>query len=133
VTPTDSKKLAAKIYRDKYNHSAHGKVAKKISQDKYSKSDKGRALIYKHNRRRLLWNKYGLTEDDYNTLLIKQNHKCAICEATAPNGMGKWHVDHCHTTGKVRGLLCMSCNIMLGKAKDSLEILQKAINYLQKE
>ena len=79
------------------------------------------------HRRRL--KRYGLSEDAYADLLTQQNNRCAICSTPLVTGR-HCHVDHCHTTGKVRGLLCSHCNLMLGHAKDSVEILQKAIKYL---
>ena len=79
---------------------------------------------------RNLQQKYGITYDDYDALFAKQEGKCAICGTKDPGGKGRFHVDHCHTTGAVRGLLCHHCNTMLGLAKDSTETLNKAISYL---
>jgi hypothetical protein len=77
--------------------------------------------------------KYGLTEEAYNTLLDKQRNKCAICGTTSPGGRhNKFHIDHDHTTGKVRGLLCWSCNAGLGQFKDNEYLLIEAHNYLVK-
>jgi hypothetical protein len=79
---------------------------------------------------------YGIDLNKYNELLISQNYKCAICQEN-PNGWngqsGRFDVDHDHKTGKVRGLLCSSCNTSLGKFKDDISILKRAINYLKKE
>ena len=77
---------------------------------------------------------YGLTQEDYDRMLEKQDGHCAICPATESghNVTDHFVVDHCHDTGKVRGLLCSSCNLMLGKAKDDVTILQNAIHYLNK-
>ena len=60
----------------------------------------------------------------------KQNNKCAICGIEFSDN-NKAFVDHCHKTNRVRGLLCTRCNTLLGMAKDNIEILQKAITYLQ--
>jgi len=77
--------------------------------------------------------KYGITQEEYLTLLKEQEFRCAICGATEPGGRhNNWHIDHCHWTGNVRGLLCWLCNSGLGKFKDSAEILEKASNYLRK-
>lgn len=76
--------------------------------------------------------KYQITLDDYNKLLQNQQFKCAICETTNPAGpTNKFVVDHCHTTGIVRGLLCNHCNTGIGKLKDSYELLSKAANYVK--
>jgi hypothetical protein len=70
--------------------------------------------------------RYGLSERDYDAMLTRQNGLCAICK----DWMVEPNVDHCHTTGKVRGLLCSSCNIGLGNFKDSQRLLAQAIVYL---
>lgn len=72
---------------------------------------------------------YGLTKDEWLTLLDNQNHCCAICSEHSDD-LGFFHTDHDHITGKVRGLLCKNCNTVLGHAKDNVEILRKAIDYL---
>ena len=73
---------------------------------------------------------YGISYDEYDVMLEKQKGRCAICGTDNPGGKGRFHVDHCHTNGTVRGLLCHHCNTMLGLAKDSAETLNKAISYL---
>jgi hypothetical protein len=67
----------------------------------------------------------------YNDLLKKQEHKCAICARHSDEFKNRFHVDHCHNTTKVRGLLCFNCNVMLGNSLENLETLQKAILYLR--
>lgn len=75
---------------------------------------------------------YKLSLEDYKALLQNQDNKCAICNCSSPTGRwDSFHVDHCHTTGKVRGLLCHHCNTGIGNLKDSIEILNKAISYLE--
>jgi hypothetical protein len=80
-------------------------------------------------RQRHLVKKYGITFDDYDRMLKEQNGKCAICQRPEPvNRM--FDVDHDHKTGDVRGLLCTSCNRVLGHAGDSPERLRVAADYL---
>ncbi len=77
--------------------------------------------------------KYGIAPSDFMDLLTIQNGRCAICgysETDKPNFFPV--VDHCHKTGKVRGLLCMACNQALGKFKDETDRLFAAIAYLTK-
>ncbi len=74
---------------------------------------------------------YGLTSEQFDKMAEAQGHHCAICSSDTPGRKFKhWHVDHDHSTGRVRGLLCASCNIMLGAAKDNSETLKAAIKYL---
>jgi hypothetical protein len=75
---------------------------------------------------------YGMTVDDYNDMLQSQNNRCACCGIHKAKIKGLLHVDHCHDTGKVRGLLCVSCNTGLGKFHDDIDLLKDAINYLEK-
>lgn len=75
--------------------------------------------------------KYGMTVEDYDLMLIQQGGRCAICFTDEPRGKGTFHVDHCHATSIVRGLLCSKCNILLGHADDNIERLEKAIAYLR--
>jgi Recombination endonuclease VII len=79
--------------------------------------------------------KYGITKEHYYSLLLTQNNKCSICSETfdMESKNLKPHVDHCHTTGKVRGILCFTCNTALGKFKDSTNLLLRAIEYLSAE
>ncbi len=77
---------------------------------------------------------YGLTEDSLLEMFASQENKCAICQAILePYGGPKGtHIDHCHSTGKVRGLLCPQCNHGLGKFRDSPEALRRAADYLER-
>jgi hypothetical protein len=72
--------------------------------------------------------KFNITSIEYNTMLEKQNNVCAICGNTCSKSLA---VDHCHTTGRIRGLLCNNCNRGLGHFKDNPNYLQKAIEYLK--
>ena len=83
------------------------------------------------NRRSTLKRKFNLTEYDWNVMLAEQEFKCKICQSVNPGGQGAFHTDHCHKTGKIRGLLCSNCNIGLGFFKDSPELLEKAAEYLK--
>ena len=70
--------------------------------------------------------RYGLSLDDFECIKAEQKNKCKICLKEPINLV----VDHCHATGKVRGLLCSSCNTLLGLSGDSQELLNRAIAYL---
>lgn len=81
--------------------------------------------------------RYGLTPEQYAKMLEDQNGACLICNGNDLNSRQHQKVrqplvvDHCHTTGKIRGLLCSHCNRALGLFEDKIDLLQKAANYLQ--
>lgn len=74
---------------------------------------------------------YGIEHGTYADMLAKQNGRCAICGTDEPgNGVRRFHIDHCHSSKKVRGLLCDQCNRGLGIFRDSVKLLSSAIDYL---
>ena len=81
--------------------------------------------------------KYSLTIDELNQTLEKQKGGCAICEEVLPdllvynNRRRGYAIDHNHETGKFRGILCLKCNSMLGMARDSHALLERASSYLK--
>jgi len=91
---------------------------------------------YKTDKNSKLKRAYGITLDEYEELLSKQDSKCAICgidnNGKYRNKPRAFAVDHCHTTGKIRGLLCSDCNTGIGLLKDNINFLQSAIKYLNK-
>jgi hypothetical protein len=78
-----------------------------------------------------------MTNEDYYSLLAEQNGVCKICGSDDPlmkssfSGERRFSIDHCHTTGVVRGLLCANCNNGLGRFKDNPEWLRNAARYLE--
>jgi hypothetical protein len=70
--------------------------------------------------------------DDYEKMLVEQDYKCYCCSVEHSILKKGLFVDHCHATGKVRGLLCNSCNSALGYAKDNIDVLTNMIKYLQR-
>lgn len=69
---------------------------------------------------------YGKTSKELNQLFVDQNKQCALCGVSSPKG--RWHVDHNHKTGEVRGILCHSCNIKLYPLENDLIWLEKDIS-----
>jgi hypothetical protein len=101
----------------------------------YKKTERGIEVNKKYkntdNSKRLqnisrLKSRYGITMDDVNLMKHKQNDKCAICLRSPKT----WHIDHDHSTKKVRGMLCGPCNMAMGLLKDSQESLLRAVEYL---
>ena len=77
--------------------------------------------------------KYGITEKQRDEMIAAQGFQCTICLTPEPGGRyNQWCVDHCHTTGNVRAILCHRCNFMLGYALDNVTTLYNAIDYLKK-
>ncbi|MFB7867311.1 endonuclease VII domain-containing protein [Streptomyces sp. NPDC056069] len=86
----------------------------------------------RHRRRSYLKRRYGITLEEADALLADQNGKCAICGAAEGDSRGfRMHIDHDHSTGAVRGVLCNLCNAGLGNFRDKPELLLKAITYLE--
>jgi hypothetical protein len=71
--------------------------------------------------------KYGLSSKEYNELMSKTN--CDLCDREFDSSKNK-HIDHCHTTNVVRGVLCRQCNLALGHVKDDISLLRRMINYI---
>lgn len=111
-------KMESKILRKKYKQTEAGKRANK----KYLAKPEVKLKI----KKRRIVARYGLNLEDYEELYKKQKGNCAICDKY----FDKLDIDHCHKTGKVRGLLCGSCNRALGLMKDNIEFLKSAISYL---
>lgn len=85
-------------------------------------------------RRWRLWKVFGITPEDYDRMLAEQDGQCAICRRP-PQG-GRWNVlaiDHCHRTGRVRGLLCSPCNKGVGAFQDNVSSLRKAADYVLRD
>lgn len=82
------------------------------------------------NRNWRLKTKYGITLEQFEQLFAIQNRRCALCKSTKSD-KNNFVVDHCHKTGKIRGILCSYCNRALGMFKDDACILLKAIEYLK--
>lgn len=76
--------------------------------------------------------KYNITQNDYESMLINQDYSCAICGIHREDLNKDLAVDHCHSTGKIRDLLCHNCNAGIGFFKESLFKLESAIKYIKK-
>ena len=111
--------------RAKYGKDNHCKTCHRKAGREYWTSGNGR------NTR---LSRYGITIDDYNLMYAEQNGCCKICGIHAlemTDAKSFLSVDHCHETGEVRGLLCDSCNMGLGKFYDNIDNLLSAVEYLK--
>jgi len=111
-------KYCSVLCRNKFSNFKNG--------TKYRNSEKGKQTMFAWRLKSV----FGITVDFYNQLLKNQNNSCAICKRIEPTGYG-WHVDHCHSTNKVRGLLCSKCNQGIGLLEENTDTLKKAIEYLE--
>jgi hypothetical protein len=87
-------------------------------------------------RQRNLKHRFGVDLEWYENQFKKQNYSCAICETKTNKTVGDrqfWNfsVDHCHDSGKIRGILCNNCNRALGLFQDNPELLKKAASYVE--
>lgn len=127
--------------RKRYEQSDKGKaVRKKQNQSdaqkeriwEYNNTSGNMQKYYKDNPEKYLEyrvRKYGLTVDQYNDMLTEQNNCCKICNVELD--MAKHtHIDHCHSTGEVRSILCAPCNQALGLLKEDISIMQRMIDYV---
>lgn len=132
------KKNLAKCHPDKVLYGKTGVCYLCYTRQRY-KNPEIRAKILasgnswkKRNRQKvtsyMLMHRYGITLAEYEQMKVKQDNLCALCKVK-PN---KLVVDHCHTTGRVRGLLCGSCNLRLVLFDDDLSMLEKVREYVGK-
>lgn len=106
-----------------------------------AKSKQRRKNYYEANKERLLdiakWRRllqtYGITKEQYTELLLGQDYKCAICPRSHFDERNGLVVDHDHTTGTIRALLCDRCNVGLGSFGDDIQRLLNAANYLKEK
>lgn len=132
---------AAKSWRD-----SHKKHLREYNKNWYTQN---RDTILKHTKQRYRQLKHVrdrrhfcslsrtlkvcITSKFCQTLLRKQNYRCAICRAKKPGVLTKrFALDHCHKTNKIRGFLCRKCNVALGSFDDSVKLLKSAIRYLKR-
>jgi hypothetical protein len=88
-----------------------------------------RLAYYSDNKTKWIEQKYGITLSDAEKMLEEQDYSCKIC-GDAFTESKNTHIDHCHATGIVRGLLCRGCNLGLGHFRDNPESLMRAASYL---
>jgi hypothetical protein len=128
----DGLNIHCKSCSRKYTAATERKHKEKYNKQKKIYWAKHRERLVEMQRRNMLWSAYKITPDQWQQMFISQNGTCKICRVHASQIKKPLAVDHCHKTGKVRGLLCYHCNWLIGHAKEDVEVLQKAIEYLNK-
>lgn len=113
-------------------HPSNPTVCKNCLADRQRKYRKKRTPEYwqTKDRKYTIKKLYGLSVEDVEAMDARQGGVCAIC-ATPPTSAKYLHIDHCHSTGKVRGLLCNGCNRALGFINDRPEVAEAAARYLR--
>ena len=125
-----TEKLVSEFYKSNVNY--YQKECKKCNQIrkyKWHQTESGKLSSANTKLKR----RFGITLEEYNKMYADQHGKCLICDATESALNHRLAIDHCHTTGKIRGLLCKSCNVALGGFKENIENLKRAIEYLKVE
>jgi len=115
-----------KEIRSKYYHKNKDITNAKRRESNNTPKGKYKLYINRVNR------EFNLSETDLQQLMDQQVGLCDICGTSLvfPKSTRRYHIDHDHSTGKVRGLLCNNCNTGLGQFKDNIDSLEAAINYL---
>ena len=103
-------------------NNAHAAAWREANPDKEAESQ----------RRTNLKRYYGITPEQYDEMLEEQGGRCACCGTDNPGGKGRFHVDHCHDSNEVRGLLCNDCNVGIGRLGDNVDGIWNAMLYLVK-
>jgi hypothetical protein len=115
---------AAAIFRDWESRNRSKRAEYKRRRYKTDPAENYRVRDYKHRK------KFGISLADKKAIFESQGARCAVCGGDDSGSRSDWHTDHDHKTGKVRGVLCHHCNMLLGNAKDCVETLRQAITYL---
>jgi hypothetical protein len=137
-TYTPEQKIARAAYMKRWFEANPGKMTEATIKRKKNGRGRESAFIYE----------FGINFEQRDQMLRHQGGVCAICSVSLGYilnedgsvkppfsrdlGLDKAHTDHCHTTGKVRGILCQRCNLILGHARDRIAVLKAAIAYLEK-
>ena len=132
-------KLQRQIYRDSNKEQIKKEEAIyrlenadkiKVKDDRYKRENPYK--VRKSNRKSHLKTKYGITLNNYDDMVIKQNGLCAICHKPEMRKNHSLSVDHDHSTGQIRELLCDKCNKALGFLNDNSDLVRNAAAYLDK-
>lgn len=117
-----------KQYYKNYREKPENKVKQYEREKKWKSNNKEKSQISEKKKR--LKYKYGITMEDYKNIFHSQGSCCAICGVSNLPTNGAFHLDHDHTTGKIRGILCNKCNHGLGLFMDNTDFLLRAATYL---
>ena len=137
MTPSEKRKAYSKAYYRQNREKAIANARRnalankeKVRERQKRWRDANKAKRKTSNAKWQLKKLYGLTPEQRDQMFEAQGRVCKCCGSDDPKAINGWHVDHCHSTGLVRGILCQQCNIMLGCAADNPLTLLKGAEYL---
>jgi hypothetical protein len=124
---------SSKEYKEKVNKLSREKPSNSVRKIREARRSKDYRSTKKGAEATLRYNikKYGITVEKYNELFTAQNGNCYLCGRNQSEFKFRLAVDHCHKTSKVRALLCSGCNTGLGNFKENIEVMKKAIQYIE--
>ncbi len=114
-----------------YNSEYYEKNKERIKKNNKNYYERNKEAYVKRTSAYARQKKYNLSIEEIKSLFDQQQGMCAICSSALNFENRHTHVDHCHTTGLVRGILCSPCNHGLGRFKDNIDVLKQAIKYLE--
>jgi hypothetical protein len=113
--------------RKQNSYPARKKARDATARWRENNPEKHRQLALHYARMR----KFGITLAERDELLAAQGNVCAICQGDNSGSKRDWHIDHCHKSNQIRGILCHPCNLLLGFAKEDTHVLERAISYIK--
>lgn len=136
----EQKKICSKCKKEKtleeFNKHKNGKFGRhhycKECNSKQKKHRYRSDKEYRKNLKNIQYQKnYGITLEEAENMFLGQGRCCKICKKPLSFKSRKTHVDHCHDSGIVRGVLCSDCNTTLGKVGEDVEVLKTMIKYIE--
>lgn len=123
--------LVHRWYKGQYVPRNYCKACDAEQQREYKQKNPEKVRL--NQRKTQLKRKFGITIDMYNEMLEKQQSRCAVCKVHVSDTTKDLAVDHCHDTGRVRGLLCGKCNMAIGLLNDDVQLVRSVLCYLENE
>lgn len=133
----ERKRTNQRAYRSRWKNDPKWVRAQRKYFKQYRKKHKARLTkasrdYQRKHALRIQLRRKGLTLEEYERVVAKQGETCAICGGPPGGRWKKYNIDHCHKTGRMRGLLCKACNHAIGLFRDNPRLLKRAIAYLRR-